>query len=173
MGKEVDRAQDPQEQEASEARRDALEIYIAGTYRDLVQDPAESGSFIACLNIPRHHRVRVEKIMARPQPSVEEFEQAKTIALPVVEDFAAAEERVTKIVTPSTMALIQFLFVWLLFSAFPAMAAALSIRRGLVMQIFALTMSHATDLQPRDYACCGGACSSTLRFYCSPSCWRC
>ena len=118
------------------AQREALEIYVAGYYRDVVGNPQTWNNPLVRSSIPPQLRVRAETLVSRPEPPAEELEQAKTLIQPILEEHQAMQAVTAKLLSPSRMLLIQFAMAWFLFVAIPGCVAVLIFRRGPIMRIF-------------------------------------
>ena len=116
-------------------QREAIEVYIAGNFRDLISDPKRWNSFIG-LTIPHPHRKIAEQIIAeRPVPKAEELAAATTEVAPIFEQLAAIQ-KTQEHFTPIVIASLQFTVMWIMLVSVPGLIAAVAFRRGLIMLMF-------------------------------------
>ena len=124
-------------EESSE--REALEVYIAGRFRQAITNPATWTSLAGAL-IPPDQRTAAERLVAaRPVPTEKEFRQAAGIVEPSLKN-ASSGGREKDLV--GFVFLLVEVIAWTLLaaSALPSLMAALLFRGGLVLRMLSLAI---------------------------------
>jgi hypothetical protein len=119
--------------------REALEVYIAGRFRQAITNPATWTGLAGAL-IPPDQRTAGERLIAaRPAPTEKEFRQAAGIVEPSLKSGPAGGR--AKEFAGFVILLVQVI-MWTLLaaSALPSLLAALLFRGGLVLRVLGLAI---------------------------------
>ena len=136
----------------TEEKRRAFEIYIAGTFRETIEDKQSWNSFYG-RTIPVPLRAKAEQIIsANSMPTEKELRDAAVVVEPDLNDFEESMHDMWGKFPPLAVGLLQFVGFWVLFVAIPGIVAAIAFRRGLVMRLLGV-----------DYVSRSGAPASRLR----------
>ena len=139
LDRDATKQADQQTPSSSEARREALEIYIAGNFRDTITD-RETWYSMTALTIPQPQRATAERIIAeRPQPSPAELQAAITTIDPILKKIQAREKS-RQTMPPVAFIFPQFFATWFVLVTVPGLIAALTVRRGLMMRVFGVDL---------------------------------
>jgi hypothetical protein len=113
--------------------RQALEVYIAGRFRQTISDPATWSSLYAQSMIPQHLRTRAEQVVAeRPSPSEQELKEAEALVAPML-------VVPWLIRSPTSLAVFQA-SMFTLMVALASLVCALAFRGGLVMLLLGVAV---------------------------------
>jgi len=127
----------------SEART-AMEIYIAGTYGPIVQDPSQWDSPLGRTILQPPVRAAVEKMVKdHPQPTAEEVQKARALLQPLLSTRVA--QRAKEIGMAGKLHSVDFvtasvLCVYLLLTALLSVFCAVVFRGGLMMRVLGIAV---------------------------------
>jgi hypothetical protein len=149
-------ALDNDDENVNQERRRAFEIYIAGTFRETIEDKQSLNSPYG-QTIPLRLRAKAQRIITDyAEPSEQELRDAAVIIEPIVDDFETSMQNMSQTLPPLAAGLLQFVAFWVVFIAAPSLIAAIAFRRGPVMRLYGV-----------DYVIRNGRPASRLRMF-----WR-
>jgi uncharacterized RDD family membrane protein YckC len=126
-------AVDENARQADLERREAFETYIAGRFREAMQDSKKREGYIGRMVLAEPYRSRAEEIIGRRPPSKEEFERAAAVVEQDMKEYHKLQEEFP-FRSPLTIMAVNFVTMWILFVMLPGLAAAVFFRRGLVLR---------------------------------------
>ncbi len=122
-----------------ENRIAAIKTWIAGGYRDVIEDPAQMDSFYALMTIPPQRREPLKKLMSEPPPSVAETAAAKATYVKLTSadrPVVPADIGFFSLRGLAFMAAIAWMeMIWL-----PSLVTAVACRGGVLLWLFGLTL---------------------------------
>jgi uncharacterized RDD family membrane protein YckC len=115
----------------------ALEIYLAGTHRDLINDPATwTNAYMIRHVLPHQHQVAKEILARTPPPTEQELQRARAfVGLPQdnMKDLGGLDSLTLSLFLPPL-----FIITLAMYIAFPSVLCALVFRGGLMWWMFGL-----------------------------------
>jgi hypothetical protein len=121
----------------------ALEIYLAGTHRDLINDPATwTNPYMTWHVLPRQHKLAKEIIAHTPSPTEQELQKARAFVGLPMDDMKNSggldSSTLTSYLPPMFIMTLAFIITLAMYVAFPSVLCALVFRGGLLWWMFGL-----------------------------------
>jgi hypothetical protein len=117
----------------------ALEIWIAGHYRELVEDPVRWNSMRSSIQLPHERKALIQNALSRHRPTEQQIADITPVYQSVKEHYGDLKVNSFNLVSPVLMLLLAMLY-WLLLVWVPAMVTALLFGGGLLMKSFGIVL---------------------------------
>jgi uncharacterized RDD family membrane protein YckC len=124
--------------EPSAEEKKALEIYLAGTHRDLINDPATwTNAYMARHVLPQQQKAAKEIVARTPPPTDEEMRKARAVIGPHLDSM---KDRLgLDSFNPAWFVPLMFAMTLAMYVAIPSVLCALAFRGGLLWWLFGIT----------------------------------
>jgi eukaryotic-like serine/threonine-protein kinase len=125
--------------EPSDEERKALEIYVAGTHRDLINEPATwTNGYMTRHVLPQQHKAAKEILARTPPPTEQELQKARAVVGPHL-DYLKDRAGGLDSFKPALFLPLMFTMTLAMYIAFPSVLWALLFRGGLLWRLFGIT----------------------------------
>lgn len=122
----------------SAEERKAVEIYLAGTHRDLINDPATwTNAYMARHVLPQQRKAAKEILDRTPPPTEEELRKARIVVAPYLD--AVKNLDGVESLEPAVFLPFMFTIALAMYVAIPSVLCALVFRGGLLWWLFGVT----------------------------------
>ena len=126
------------ETEPSDQEKKALEIYLAGTHRDLINEPATwTNAHMTRHVLPQQHKAAKEILARPPPPTAAELQKARAVVGPHLDMFKDSAH--LEAISPTLFLPLMFAILLAMYVAIPSVVCALVFRGGLLWWLFGIT----------------------------------
>jgi hypothetical protein len=126
------------ETEPSDQEKKALEIYLAGTHRDLINEPATwTNAYMTRHVLPQQHKAAKEILARTPSPTEAELQKARAVVGPHLDQLK--DRRGLDALKPTLFFPLMFAMTLAMYIAIPSVLCALVFRGGLLWWLFGIT----------------------------------